>query len=67
MPVVLRKCEGGYQHASVIADVDKRKIRKVVRKTCDERRKIGLMKGVKIRNRFEEKVIELVDVGILEG
>ena len=36
---------------------------KVVRKTCDERRKITLLKDVKIMMRFQEKVIELVDVG----
>ena len=52
---------GEFQHALVMAD--KRKIRKVVRKTCAERRKITLLKDVKIRNRLEEKVTELVDVG----
>ena len=44
-----------FQHALVIADIDKRKIRKVVRKTCAERRKITSLKDVKIRKRFEEK------------
>ena len=29
-----------------------------------ERRKIGLLKGVKIGKKFEEEVIELVDVGM---
>ena len=47
----------------MIADIDKRKIRKVVRKTCVERRKITLLKDVKIRKRFSEKVTELFDVG----
>ena len=28
---------GKFQHAIVVADIDKRKIRKVVRKTCTER------------------------------
>ena len=51
------------QHALVIADIDKKKIRKVVRKTCAERRKITLLKDVKIRMRFEEKVTKLVDGG----
>ena len=55
---------GEFQHALVIADTDKRKIRKVVRKTCADRRKITLLKDVKIRNQFEEKVTELVDVGV---
>ena len=36
---------------------------KVVRKTCAERIRITLLKDVKIRKRFEEKVTELVDVG----
>ena len=59
------KCEGnpwGVLHAVVIADIDKRKIRKVVRKTYAERRKITLLKDVKIRKQIEEKVIKLVDV-----
>ena len=51
-----------FQHALVIADIDKRKIRKVVRKTCAERRKITLLKDVKIRKRFEEELTELVNV-----
>ena len=54
-------CE--FQHALVIADMDKSRIRKVVRKTCAERKKITLLIDVKIRKRFEEKVNELVDVG----
>ena len=45
----------------MIADIDKRKVRKVVRKACAERRKITLLKDVKIRKRFDEKVTELVD------
>ena len=49
-----------FQYALVIAD--KRKIRKVVLKTCAERRKITLLKDMKIRKRSEEKVTELVDV-----
>ena len=49
---------GEFQHALVIADIDKRKIRKVVRKTCEERRKTSLLKDVKFRKRFEEKVIK---------
>ena len=52
-----------FQHALVIADIYKRKIRKVVRKTCAERRMITLLNDVKIRKRFEEKVTELIDVG----
>ena len=59
----MKSVPGQFQHAVVIADIDKRKIRKVVRKTCAERRKITLLKDVKIRKRFAEKVTKLVDVG----
>ena len=45
-----------FQHALVIADIDKKKIRKVVKKDCAERRKIIFLKDVKIRKRFKEKV-----------
>ena len=34
-----------------------------MRKTCAVRRKITLLKYVKIRKQFEEKVAKLVDVG----
>ena len=53
---------GECQHALLIADIDTRKIRKVVRKTCAERRKITLLGDVTITRPFEEKVTELVDV-----
>ena len=43
---------GEFGHALVISDVDKKTIRKVVRKTCAERSKITLLKDVKIRKRF---------------
>ena len=39
---------GEYQHALVVADIDKRKIRNVVRKTRVERRKISLLKDLKM-------------------
>ena len=54
---------GEFQHSLVIADIDKRQIRKVLRNTCVDRRKITLLKDAKIRKPFEEKVTELVDVG----
>ena len=38
-----------FQHAFVIADIDKKKIRNVVRKTCTERGKISLVNELKIR------------------
>ena len=55
---------GEFQHALVIEDIEKRKIRKVVIKTCAGIRKITLLKDVKIRKRFEVKVNKLVDVGV---
>ena len=41
-----------FQHALVIAEIDKKKISKVGRKKCAERRKITLLKDVKISYRF---------------
>ena len=55
---------GEFQHALVIAHIDKRKIRQAVRKKCAERGKITLLKDVKIRKRFEENKSKLVDVGV---
>ena len=48
---------GEFQHALVVADIDTKKMRNVVRKTCTERRKIRLLKDLMIRKRFEEKLI----------
>ena len=53
---------GEFQHALVIADINKRKTRKVVRKTCAERGKISMLKEKKIRKRYEENIIELIHV-----
>ena len=39
---------GDFQHSLVITDIDKKKIRNVVKNTCAERRKISLLKDVKI-------------------
>ena len=54
---------GEFQHAIVVTDTDKKKIRYVVIKTCTEQRKISLLKDVKTRKRFKGKVNKLVDVG----
>ena len=51
------------QHSLVVADIDKKKIRKVVRKICTERRRISLLKDG-IRKSFEENIIEFVDFDI---
>ena len=48
----------------MLADMVKKEIANVVRKTCTERRKISLLKDVRIRKLFDEKVVELVDVGV---
>ena len=55
---------GEFQHALMVADIEKEEISNVERKTCTERRKISLLKDVKICNQFEDKVIESVDVGV---
>ena len=58
--MVYLKCEGNpweFKHALVI---DKWKI---VRKTCEKKRKITLLKDVKVWKPFEENITKLVDVG----
>ena len=60
----VRAIPGEFQHALVVEDMDKRKIRIVVRKTCAERRRLILLNDVKIRKRFGGRVAELVDVGV---
>ena len=54
---------GEFQHALVIADRDTKKMSKVVKKTCAERRNISLPEDVKIRKRIEEKANKLDDGG----
>ena len=44
---------GEFQHALLVADIDKMKIRNVVRKTCIVKIKISLLKDWKIRKRFK--------------
>ena len=51
---------GELKHVLFVADIDYKKIRNVVRKTCAERRKITLLKDVEIRKRYY-----VVDVGAL--
>ena len=59
----MREIPWEFQHAVVVAHIDKMKIRKVMRKSYVERRKTNFLDDeiVKI---FKEKVIELVDVGV---
>ena len=40
---------GEFLHSLLVADMDKEKIRNVVRETCTERREISLLRDVKIR------------------
>ena len=54
---------GEFQHSLVLADIKKKKMRNVVRKTCTERIEINLLKDLKIMKLFEERAIELVDIG----
>ena len=53
-----------FQHASVLADIDRKKIWNVVRMTCTQRRRMCLLKDLKVRMRFEEKAIKLNDFGV---
>ena len=53
----MKAIPGECQHSLVVADMDKKKIRNVVRVTCTERRKISLLNDVKIRKPFEENVL----------
>ena len=48
----MKATPGEFQHALVIADIDKRKIRKVVRKAYAESRNIIFLNDVKIRKLF---------------
>ena len=59
----MKAIPGEFQHALLIVDIDKKKIRKVVRKTCAGRRKICLLKYLMIRKRYDETVMKLVDIG----
>ena len=45
----MKAISGEFQLSLLISDMDWMKIRNVVRKTCTERRKIGLLKDLKIR------------------
>ena len=58
-----KEISGELQHASMASNIDKKRIRNAVRKTRIVRRKKTLLKDLKIRRQFEEKVIEIVAVG----
>ena len=49
--------------ALLVSVIDKKKIRNVLRKTYIERSRVILLKDV-IKKPFEEKVIELVNIGV---
>ena len=53
---------GELQHRLVVVDLDKRKVRKVVRKETVQRRKVWKLKEEETRVRFERRVGELVNV-----
>ena len=55
---------GWFLHSLMVANIDKKKVRNVVRKTCTVRQKISLLKDWKVRMRHIEKLIELVDIGV---
>ena len=45
--------------------IAKKEMSNAVRRTCTWRRKVCLLKDLRIRKRLEEKVIEIVDVCVL--
>ena len=49
----MKAIPGEFQHALVVADVDMKKVRNVVRKTSSEGREINLMKDVKMGKQGE--------------
>ena len=57
---------GELQHRLVVADLDKKKLKKVVRKGAVERRMVWKLKEEETRARFEERVGELVSVDALD-
>ena len=54
---------GELQHSLVIVDVDKKKMKKVVKKVTTERRKVWKLKEEATRGRFEGRVRELMSTG----
>lgn len=52
---------GELQHRLVVVDVDKRKVKKVVRKVALERRNVWKLKEEETRKKFEARVGELVE------
>ena len=55
----MKTIPGEFQHALVIADIDKRKIRNVVRKTCAERRKTNAERRKTYAERCEDQELTL--------
>ena len=49
---------GEFQNTFVLLDIDKKKMRNVVRNTCAVRRKISFLKDVKKRKRFRDNVVK---------
>ena len=54
---------GEFCHELLVADIDKEKIRRTLKKLHIERRMEFMLK-YEIKKRFEERVMELVDVGV---
>ena len=49
------------QHRLVIADLDKKKLKKVVKVATTEKRRVWKLKGENVQARFEESVCDLVN------
>ena len=53
----MKAIPGEYQHTLVVADIHNKEIRNVVTKMCTDRENIGLLKDVKIMEKFKEKYL----------
>ena len=54
---------GQLQHRLLVTDLDKKKVKKIVRKESIMRRRVWKLNENNMRRRFEERVEELVNVG----
>ena len=58
----VKSVPGELQHRLVIVDVDKRKLKKIVRKRTTEKRKVWKLKEEETRGKFQERVEEFVNM-----
>ena len=54
----MKAITGESQHSQVVKHIDRKKIKKVERKTCIERREISLLKGKALGNGLKENKLK---------